>query len=151
MKSFELSDKAKILLSALALALAFATGRYTVQKPAIKETVHEVQAVDTRVDTNEHKKIIVDEKPGGEKITTITDDTATDEKQASHDDVSADITVTPPKINTLNISALAGVDPLNSFKPVYGTAVTKQILGPVTIGAFGMSNGVVGLSVGISF
>lgn len=145
-----MSDKNRILISVIALALAFATGRYTVQSPTIKATVHQVEDTNTQTAEKEHKKIVIVEK-AGEKTTTITDDVDTSIKQDRHDDVKSVETITPPKTGTLNLSALAGVDSLNRFKPIYGAAVTKQVLGPITIGAFGMSNSVVGLSVGITF
>lgn len=53
----------------------------------------------------------------------------------------------------LNVSALAGYD-FNSSRlptPVYGVAVTKQVLGSLTVGAFGLTNGTVGVSLGVNF
>lgn len=49
-----------------------------------------------------------------------------------------------------NVSALVAVDSLK-LTPTYGIGVTHELIGPITIGAFGLTNGVVGLSIGISF
>ena len=51
----------------------------------------------------------------------------------------------------MNISALVGVDLPNSLKPLYGASFTKQFLGPISIGAWGLTNGTLGVSVGINF
>ena len=60
--------------------------------------------------------------------------------------------VIPPKVNTLNVSALVGNDFSKGIGfPAYGVSVTKQILGPVTVGAFGLTTGVVGISIGLNF
>ncbi len=53
----------------------------------------------------------------------------------------------------VTVSALGGYDfsKPKALTPLYGVSVTKQVLGPITIGAFGLTNGVLGLSLGYSF
>ena len=61
-------------------------------------------------------------------------------------------TTTPAKTQTLNLSVLAAVNPVNrDFAPVYGASLTKEFIGPVTIGAFGLTNGTLGVSIGLNF
>lgn len=59
----------------------------------------------------------------------------------------------PAAPNKTNISALAGYDftHVRALTPVYGVSVTREVLGPITVGAFGLTNGVVGISLGVSF
>jgi len=84
-------------------------------------------------------------------VTVIKDDTATVVSQADNTVSHQDTTVIPPKLSTLNVSALVGTDPMNSFKPLYGFSVSKQFIGPVTIGLWGLTNSTVGISLGLNF
>jgi hypothetical protein len=53
---------------------------------------------------------------------------------------------------TINISALIGKDFHKSgFEPLYGVSVSKEFIGPVTIGAFGLTSSVVGVTIGLNF
>lgn len=63
------------------------------------------------------------------------------------------VTVPAPPASKFNVSALAGVDVshLRSLQPIYGVSVSKQVFGPVTAGAFGLTNGIIGVSLGVSF
>lgn len=56
----------------------------------------------------------------------------------------------PAPRTTLLITGMAGLD-LRSRDLVYGAAVQRQLLGPVWIGAYGLTNGTVGMSVSLSF
>lgn len=48
----------------------------------------------------------------------------------------------------VGLSALVGTD----FNvPVYGIAVNKEFIGPITLGAWGLTNKTVGLSIGLNF
>lgn len=149
-----ISLKNKILLGATSLLLAFGIGRYTAQigsAPATK-TVADVK-VDTVTDSDQQKHEVetITKKPDGEVTTVITEDTNTVATQNQESVSHTETTVTPPKINTMNISALVGVDLPNSLKPLYGASFTKQFLGPISIGAWGLTNGTLGVSVGINF
>jgi hypothetical protein len=54
--------------------------------------------------------------------------------------------------STLNISALVANDfSRGVLVPTYGVSVSKQLLGPVTVGGFGLTNGTIGISIGINF
>lgn len=84
-------------------------------------------------------RTIVKNKDGSSTTTIVTD------RETKKKDVTS-----APKPN-LNVSALAGVDVTSKFAPVYGVHVTKQVLGPVTVGAYGLTTGIVGVSLGVTF
>lgn len=147
-----MSLRNKIILGVLTISIAFATGRYTVgQKIVTVEVDKVVTDVQKDKDTKTHSTTIITEKPTGEKTTVTTTDSETIAKSEKHveDDKSISKTVTT-KSGSLNISALAGID-YRIKQPVYGASVTKEILGPITIGLFGITNGTFGASVGINF
>lgn len=147
-------NKFKIIAILVAVVVAFAVGRYTAPEPAV-QIVEDTKTHEDKTenkDIEKEKIITIIEHPDGTKETVIEEKekdksqthTITDEE--SH----KSITVIPPKMNILNISALAGT-PYNEWKPVYGVHVTKNIAGPITVGVFGLTSKTVGLSVGLSF
>jgi hypothetical protein len=82
--------------------------------------------------------------------TVKPDGTVTEEKVVT--DKSKIVKEDQLKLNVgrskLSLSALAGTD-LRS--PVYGAHVSKEILGPVSVGIFGLTNGTFGASIGLNF
>jgi hypothetical protein len=85
--------------------------------------------------------------PNGEVDTTITkiDNSVIDTTVKSQ-------VVSAPNTKNLNVSVLVADDFSRGLLiPTYGVSVTKQVLGPMTVGAFGLTNGTVGVSVGINF
>lgn len=125
----------KAILLVLAIIISFAFGRYSVKQIDKVEDVEEHK--DTRIVT------VIIEKPSGEKVTTVTEETNTD--TTIHTDLKIN------KRSTFNVSGLIGTDAFHNFQPIYGISVSKELIGPITIGAYGMTNGIVGLSVGINF
>ncbi len=146
-----LSIKSKITIAVVSLLTAFATGRYSVQAPAVKtqETVKSNENIKT--DKDIHKVTVITKKPTGEEVTTITEDDKAKSDSTSNSTSTLDQTVTPPKINTLNVSALAGIGLASSIQPTYGLSISKQLIGPVTTGLFGLTNGTIGVSIGLNF
>lgn len=142
-------NKVKIISYILVVILAFALGRYTATTQTVKVETH----ADTRVtdDKDIHKVEVITKEPTGIMTDTITTDTI-DLKQIAKT-VDTTQTTTQTKASRLNISALAGTDLSKGLNitPVYGAAITKDVLGPVSIGAFGLTNGTMGVSIGISF
>lgn len=102
------------------------------------------ETLSTEVVTIEHTVTVTQEtkKPDGTTNTTTT--TTEDKKQAATHNESK-----PVVQSTTSIHALAGMDV--NFKPVYGLEVSKQLLGPIEVGAWGMTNGTIGISVGVRF
>ena len=151
-----MTQKTKDRLAGLAglamLIVAFAIGRYTVPVKTI--TVTKTVEVEKKTsDYQDHKVVtIVDtKKPDGtDTKTTIitdnrddktTDDTKTDTSQTKEVSKSSD---------HLTLSLLAGANVSALGTPIYGGMVSKSLLGPINIGAFGMTNKVIGFSLGVS-
>lgn len=119
----------------------------------------EVEKKDTAKDRK--RKIVVKEKKGAdgsiEKTTVLTDDTSsvskTDIAKDTTDFKSSESSKTVERAtDKVTISALAGINPFSGAQtPVYGASITKPILGPITVGAWGLNNGTVGVSIGLSF
>jgi len=58
----------------------------------------------------------------------------------------------PSAVKQYNVSALAVVDSSKGLLvPLYGISVSKQIIGPLTAGVHGYTNGMVGVSLGFNF
>lgn len=139
--------KTKIIAIALGLIVAFAAGRYSVQvPPAVEQTV----VIDETTDVKENKKkeTVIVKDPNGKETTTIKEETNTDITKRK--EARIDTKVTPVARRTLVVSGLVGTD-IRHLSAIYGVAVTKEGLGPVSVGAWGLNNGIVGVSVGVSF
>lgn len=84
--------------------------------------------------------------PNGETDTTST---TTDNSIKAVTDSTDKTVVAQPK---LNVSALVANDfSRGLLVPTYGVSVSKQVLGPFTVGGFGLTNGTIGLSIGVNF
>lgn len=148
--------KYQYIAGGVLIITAFAFGRFSVQKPTVKTqmTQQTNQKKDQKSDT--HKQIvIVDQKQsnGAEtKTTTINEVKDSDTTTNTQSQTQIKQTVTPPKTQTLNISVLGTEDFSKGLNaPTYGISVNKEVLGPVTVGAFGLMSGVVGVSIGLDF
>ena len=136
----------KYLVVLVIIAVSYAVGRYTTPEKVITEIkTIEVEKIVTKV---ERKKIYIKDKPDGSRDTVIVVDTNTDETVRS--DETSRVKEVIKKSNTLNVSALAGMD-ITSGAPAFGLSAQKNVLGPITLGAWGLNNGNVGVSVGVSF
>lgn len=144
-----LSLKSKIIIVCAPLILAFALGRYTA--PSVpNSTIDTKTETNKKTDTDTHKVTVITKDPKtGSETTTITEDTKTNTK--TNTDTQIDKTVTAPKTSVINISALAGLDTGRGFVPTYGISANKELIGPITVGAFGLTNGTIGVSLGINF
>lgn len=148
----------KLSIVIVGLAATFAAGRYSASTPTVSthtdttdnKTVNDAKNTDTTT-----KTVIVKDPTSGKETTTIISDTKTIDKSATTDisQSKTDSSVQGQKKNTLTVSALVGLQ-TTSFSQgnvVYGASVTKDIVGPVSIGLFGLSNNTFGASVGLSF
>lgn len=138
----------KVLIAVVALAISFASGRFLSPTKTRTETkVVEVEKVVVKV---EHVVTTIRENPDGTKETIIVADTKTDSQSSRT--VTDSIKEVIGKRNTLNVSVLAGIQlPLNTSSLVYGASLTKEVLGPITIGGWALTNKTVGISVGLNF
>lgn len=165
-----METKYKVILTIVAVATVFAIGRYTApEKIRIEKQIIEVEKKTENKNTDKnqdkHTKTIIVEvtKPDGTKetTTTITDDTKTDTKTnvTRTDDTNKseiDIKEVIRNHSVVTINALTGtsfsISPTPTMGPaIFGAHITKSILGPITVGGWGLSNGTGGVSVGLTF
>jgi hypothetical protein len=145
-----------VVIASLALATAFATGRWSVRSPTIKTTqdIHESQ--DKTQDKNVHTQTTITstKKPDGTVETTTHVNSYTTSKSDEKDTTAENIqqTVTPPKTGLFNISALVYEDSTRISTPLYGLVASKEVLGPVRAGVFWLpTSHILGLSIGLDF
>lgn len=145
MKTF-LSKHWETVLGILMIVAIFYAGRYTAPTKVETKTVT-VEVEKTKV---VEKKVIVEKtNPDGSKTTVTTVDTNT---ETQTDSTSNTTTVKENKKSTLNVYAMGGLDvtnPANGF--IVGAHVSKQLIGPISIGLFGFTNKTAGVSIGMSF
>lgn len=85
-------------------------------------------------------------QPGG-----VIETTTTTIDRTQRTETSKNSTVVA-KRSTINVSALVANDfSTGSLKPLYGVSVSKEVIGQITVGAFGLTNGTLGLSLGLNF
>lgn len=161
-----MSTKLKIGLAIATAATCFALGRYTTPTKVI-ETVKTVEVEkkqeQVKTDQDKHKETTTTETdaPDGTKtlVTKVVEDTQTDTKKSSSDQIVTKQTETKETTRGGSIASFAllgGIQPsfsggLSAGPLVYGASASKQVLGPVSVGVFGLSNGVGGLSIGLIF
>jgi len=152
-----LTTKTKAIIGTVTVATSFAAGRYSVDvAPVVHTAISKEIEKHIQTDTQTHAvtKIVEVKKPDGTdtKTTVITQEKNVEQAKTTQAQTKIDQTVTPPKKTNLNVSALIAADLSNFGKgPAYGVSVTKQVLGPVSVGAFALTNSVVGVSIGLEF
>jgi hypothetical protein len=168
-------NKKLIAIGAVFIAVvAFAFGRYTTPEKVKVETVTKTVEVEkkthdatTQIDQNRNRKREIETvelvRPDGSKETrtktvetteTNRDRTTTvsdREKSTTTRDEETRKEVSKASGSTV-VSVLGGakLDDWVSGKR-YGLAVTRNVIGPVTIGVWGLNDTTCGLSVGLSF
>jgi hypothetical protein len=143
-----LNEMKWIILGAIVLAaLSYALGRYTGRSPTIQTQTK----IDETEKTHTHQQETITEvkKPDGTDTTVTTITTVKDETNKTDTDVTTKIIPQKPKLNVSLLAATSVHDPLTA--PTYGLSVSKEFLGPVTLGVFGLTNGMIGVSVGMNF
>jgi FtsZ-interacting cell division protein ZipA len=151
-----MSTKVKVIIAVIVLAVTFATGRWSASQKTTK-TTEQVTQTDVKADVKDtHTKTTITEtkQPTGVDTTVTVIDQVQDDKSTENDNTKTQIqqTVTPTSKSKLNISVLGAEDFSKGFtEPTYGLSISKEVLGPLTVGAFGLMNGTVGISVGLDF
>lgn len=150
-----METKTKVIIGAIALAVTFALGRYTVPIKTVTEIKY--VEVDKKVDQTDsskktHTTTTIVQAPDGSKTTTIVQDTGSTTKSTETEQKSdsSDTIKTVSRASNITISGLGGVD-FTRGVPMYGLSVSRPILGPITAGAWLLTPGVVGVSLGLSF
>lgn len=131
-----------LLLCTLTAILSIVIDRYyfPVIQTKVVETTKEVVKTDIQTVT---RTVTL---PNGAIDTTTT---TTDHSQRIQQDTKQTLVA---KSSTINVSALAANDfSRGLISPTYGISISKEIVGPITIGLFGLTNSTVGLSLGINF
>lgn len=148
-----MSTKSSIIAGFIIALLAFSSGRWLAPTKVVTVT-KEVEKKTTDLDKNTHKETTTktDTHTDGTSTTTTTvvEDTQTD-KHTKSTDVSSSSTTVERSRSSLTISALGAFKISDGFTPIYGAQVAKSVLGPINAGAFALTNGTIGLSVGLSF
>lgn len=132
-----MTPKLTVILAVVCAAIGWAGARFyygqSETKTVTKETEHTVTHT------------IIVERPDGSKTT----DTIIDSKETKKTDSVVKVQTSK---KGLNVSVLASNDfSSRLLKPVYGASVSKELIGPITVGVFGFTNGVLGVSVGLNF
>lgn len=161
-----MTQKTKIILVSAALLTSFAAGRWLApEKIRIEiKTVEVEKKIDqTQVDAERNRRrettITEETRPDGTKTKTThsTDEAETHKTvdKSTVDDVTKSTTEEKEVTRgtaKVTISALAGLKPTDlTAPPVYGLAITKPILGPITVGLWGLTSGTIGFSAGLTF
>lgn len=159
-----MTTRVKVVIVVVSLATAFATGRFTVPTKTVtvvKEVTVEKKVVDTNSDRTDHKVTTVtetDQINGIKTIVTVIKDDVDNKtdviaKTDKTDDLSESKTVVKSG-GRLNISALGGLS-LASLNipqaPIFGVHVSKDILGPISGGLWGLTDKTLGISLGLTF
>lgn len=153
-----MTTKTKIVIYAVSIATAVAIGRYSAPEKVRVETKtvtveKKVESVDKEHELHKKTTITETQKPDGTKETktVITYDSNTHVDGTTIDDKNTTLTsskeVTKSSSN-LNVYGLVGTD----FKtPVYGGHISREVIGPISLGAWALTNRTVGFSLGLRF
>jgi hypothetical protein len=131
----------KYIIATVLIIIAFAAGRKSI-KPEIKT----VTVTQTIVQKHKNIETVTTKQPDG-TVKIIKREVI----DSTNSILKSQETVVKNANKTFNISALVSNNIHEPLKPIYGISINKETLGPVTIGAFGLTNGTVGLSLGINF
>ena len=170
-----MTTKAKVITFIVYSAVLFASGRFLaptkeeIKKEVVKTDTSSSNTTDNKssdhskdVKTKKRTKTIV--RPDGTKETVVTEvkDYSSRQREDSKNAVVTTNTSTEATKESklierasgkTSLSVLAGV---NVFAPttgviIYGGHIQTQLIGPFTIGIWGLSNGPLGASAGILF
>lgn len=126
-----------IIGAILLVLLGYGAGRYL--QPAKVVTKTEVVVHD-----HIHTVTITISKPDGTKTTTTT----TDNNSVIDDKTSTVITNSKPQ---WKVAGLAGLNISNLSSPIYGAQIERRIIGPISVGVWGLTNSSGGISLSLEF
>lgn len=136
----------------IVIVLAFAAGRYLTPTKIEVKTV-EVERKQTETERAKHKETttVTKELPDGTKETTtkITEDSNTHRDSTTVKDSQTQTTKEYGGSRT-SLYALGGIN-VTTGLPTYGGGASRQVLGPISAGAFFLTPGIVGVSLGLEF
>lgn len=139
------NDRWQVIAGLIMLIIAFAWGRYSAPTKVETKTVTvEVEKI------QQHQNTVIVEKVNkdGSKETTTRIITDTNKNTAKASEQSKLV----EKKSALNVYGLGGLDISNPSGGFFvGAHISKQLIGPVSFGVFGLTNKTAGISVGLSF
>lgn len=155
----------KYIYVLIALVVAFAAGRYSVPINVKTDTTassKETEKKSENTNTQKHTKttIVDTTNPDGSKSHTVTKETElNNEKKTTETSANTRSETSSKEVaragSRLNISALAGSKissiSTSGLELDYGAMVSRDLIGPISVGAFGFKSGVAGVAVGITF
>jgi hypothetical protein len=138
----------KVIITIIVLAATFAAGRQSSPEK-IKTQIQTVE-VEKIVTVVKREVVTIVENTDGSKTTTIVTDTNTNSQ--TNTTASNETKEQTRKGNKVNVSILAGTSPaFNLTEVTYGASISKEMIGPITVGAWALTNKSVGLSIGLNF
>lgn len=148
--------KYQYIAAGVLILVAFAGGRYSNRGVSVTSDSTTKTDLIVNQDKNTHTvtTTIQEKQPTGAVKTVTTVDTVTDTKTTAQKDTDKTKveTITPAKTSLINVSALVANDfSRGLLVPTYGVSVNKELIGPITLGAFGLTSGIVGVSIGLNF
>ncbi len=156
-----MSTKTKVIIAAIALLGAFATGRWMApEKVKIEKQIVEVEKKSSDKDAEKStKKTTTTTKvtrPDGtvEETTTVVEETnrkSSKTETSESGKTETETTEITRGSSKVTITGLAAASVGNPSLPMYGVSISKSILGPITAGAFYLTPGVIGASLGLTF
>lgn len=161
-KKMTIPTRYKILIFIVYTAVVAASAYYFApQKIQIveKEVKVEVAKKDTDVDQHGHVDTTTKIKTNKDGTTITVIHKIQDDNVDTKTKVDTTITDNKDKSTTIekskgftNLSFLAGISTTQPGNPMlYGASVNRSILGPISIGLWGLSDGSCGASIGLNF
>lgn len=173
----KMTTKSLIVTITLVFIVGFALGRYSLpEKVKIVKEVVEVEKKDTKSDVNRqvdkdrHITTVTTQRRKSDGTTTTVTKVTEDDTSKSNTNKKTDIsdlkitkTVESKEIdnskNSVSLAVLAGFKFTNTMSQqgletgpmCYGGIAQKRILGPISAGAWGLSCGQGGVSLGVQF
>ena len=142
----------------ISILVGYAAGRFTAPHKVVTETKEVIVTKEVEVIAkNDHKKTKVTEtdKPDGTKtiVTTIVDDSnESDSKQTdTKDSKESKVTVYSNDRHNLSLAVGSTLKLPGLFSPRFGAIYTIDVLGPISVGAFGFTDRSFGVTLGLSF
>lgn len=136
-----------IIIALILLAVAFAAGRYSVKFVTTTEVTKtdEKRQEETKKDT----RTVIVKAPDGTTTTTI--DTHVDTRIVDTTRTTDEVKTVTNTRKTVNVAILGSYDFSSQKTPDFGLSISKEVLGPMTVGVWAMKSGVIGVSLGLNF
>lgn len=131
------------------LGLGYAFGVHYA--PRTFETVKIDEVVKRNNDVKTIKKEVIVKEPNGKETKTIVTETEDKTTTTKEKETSKAVVSGPIEVDKYQVNVMIGVNRDNFMVPIYGVSVSKKFIGPISLGAWGLTNGTGGLSVGMSF